>query len=112
MCEDKIFIPSIIQSYVLRCYHTYLLQKEMDRMEATIIQKFHWCPLIVNFFYLIEKVGEVFHNDDLAGHLRKVDPNESGGLDRFQKTGGAIGEKLGSDQGAINFWPFMINKNY
>ena len=35
------------------------------------------------FVDLIEKIGEGFHSDDLAGHLRKIDPNESGSLDRF-----------------------------
>ena len=32
---------------------------------------------------LIEIVGVGFHGDDLAGQLRKVDPNESGSLDHF-----------------------------
>ena len=32
---------------------------------------------------MIETLGEGFHSEDLAGHLRKVDPNESGSLDRF-----------------------------
>ena len=31
----------------------------------------------------IEKLGEDFHSEELAGHLRKVDSNESGSLDRF-----------------------------
>ena len=42
-----------------------------------------WCPSIVNFFDLIETLWEGFNGEDLAGHLQKVDPNESGGLDRF-----------------------------
>ena len=35
------------------------------------------------FVDLIETLGEGFHSDDLAGHLQKLDPNESGSLDRF-----------------------------
>ena len=33
--------------------------------------------------YSIETLGESFRNIDLADHLQKVDPNESGSLDRF-----------------------------
>ena len=32
---------------------------------------------------MVETIGEGFHNEKLAGHLRKVYPNESGSLDRF-----------------------------
>ena len=32
---------------------------------------------------LIEIIGVVFHDEDLAGQPRKVDPNESGSLDHF-----------------------------
>ena len=28
-------------------------------------------------------IGEGFHSEDLAGQLQKLDPNESGALDRF-----------------------------
>ena len=35
------------------------------------------------FFDFIKTLGEVFHSEDLAGRLRKVDPNESGSLDHF-----------------------------
>ena len=41
-CEDKIGIPSIIQSYILYWCHTYLLHPGMDRMEATILQNVYW----------------------------------------------------------------------
>ena len=34
-------------------------------------------------FDTIGTFGEGFHSDDLAGHLHKVDPNESGSYDRF-----------------------------
>ena len=37
-CEDKIFTPSMPQSYVLYWYHTYLLHPGMDRTEAMICQ--------------------------------------------------------------------------
>ena len=35
------------------------------------------------FVYLIETLGDGFHNEYLAGHLSKVYPNESDSLDRF-----------------------------
>ena len=35
------------------------------------------------FVDLIETLGESFHSEDLAGHLHKLDPNESGSLDCF-----------------------------
>ena len=35
------------------------------------------------FVDLIEIIGVGFHGEDLAGQLRKVDPNESGSLDYF-----------------------------
>ena len=38
MCEDNIFIPSKLQSYVLPWYHLYLLYPVMDIMEAIIRQ--------------------------------------------------------------------------
>ena len=43
-CEDKIVIPSILQSYVLNWYNTYLLNPGMDRTEAMICQKFYSRP--------------------------------------------------------------------
>ena len=41
-CKDKIFIPSILQSSVLHCYHMYLLHPVMDRTEAIICQNLYW----------------------------------------------------------------------
>ena len=35
------------------------------------------------FFDTIETLGEGFRSDDLAGHLQKVHPNESGSYDHF-----------------------------
>ena len=32
---------------------------------------------------LIEIIGVGFHSEDMAGQIRKVDPNESGSLDHF-----------------------------
>ena len=40
-CEDKIVIPTIIQSYVLHWYHTYLLHTVMDRTEAMILHNLY-----------------------------------------------------------------------
>ena len=45
-CEDKILIPSKLQSYVLHWYHTYLLHPGMDIMEAMICQFFYWTGII------------------------------------------------------------------
>ena len=42
MCKDKIFIPSILQIYVLYWWHTYLLHPGMDRTEAMICQPLYW----------------------------------------------------------------------
>ena len=42
MCDNKIFIPEILQSYVLHWYHTYLLHPVMDRTEAMIHQHLYW----------------------------------------------------------------------
>ena len=32
---------------------------------------------------MIETLGGGFHSEELVGHLRKLDPNESGSLDHF-----------------------------
>ena len=42
MCDDKIVIPSIIQSCVLHWYHAYILHTVMDRTEAIIIQHMYY----------------------------------------------------------------------
>ena len=44
--------------------------------------KYGFLPLSI-FFGFLETLGEGFHSDYLTGHLRKVDSNESGSLDRF-----------------------------
>ena len=44
--KDKIVIPSMIQSYALYCYHAYLLNPVMDRMEAIISQELYWPRII------------------------------------------------------------------
>ena len=41
-CEDKIFIPLILQSYVLNRYHKYLLHKGIHITEAMICNVFYW----------------------------------------------------------------------
>ena len=46
MCKDKIIIPSIIQSYIVHWYHTYILHPGMDRTEAMIRQHFYWPSII------------------------------------------------------------------
>ena len=40
-CKDNIFIPSMLQSYVLYWYHTHLLHPVMDGIEAMICQHFY-----------------------------------------------------------------------
>ena len=47
MCEDKIFIISIVKKNVLHWYHTYLLHPGMDRTEATIYQ-YLYCTQIIH----------------------------------------------------------------
>ena len=37
---------------------------------------------------------EVFHSDELTDQLRKVDPNESGSLDRFDFVGWYVYEEV------------------
>ena len=49
---------------------------KIDNGKAGVIQ-------LSNFVDLIETLGEHFHIEELAGHLRKVDPNKSGNLERF-----------------------------
>ena len=46
-CENKIFITSIIQIYVLHLYHLHLLHPVKYRTEAIILQHFYW-PVIRN----------------------------------------------------------------
>ena len=38
ICRYQIFIPSILQSYLLHWFHKYLLRLEIDRTEAIIFQ--------------------------------------------------------------------------
>ena len=46
ICKDKIVIISEIQSYVLNCYHTYLLHPIMNRTEENIYQILYWPDII------------------------------------------------------------------
>ena len=41
-CEDNLLILSKIQSYVLNCYHKYILRPLMNPMEVMICQHFYW----------------------------------------------------------------------
>ena len=45
-CEYKICIPSILQSYALYWYHTYLLHPVMDRIEVMIRHHLYWPRII------------------------------------------------------------------
>ena len=49
------------------------------------------------FVELIETLGEGFHSEYLAGYLRKVDPNESGSLDRFDFVRWYVDEEVSMD---------------
>ena len=42
MCNDSIVIPSILQSYILYWYHTYILHAVIDRTKAMICQHLFW----------------------------------------------------------------------
>ena len=42
MCEDKIVIPSIIQSYILHWYHKNLLHPVIYITESMIFQYLYW----------------------------------------------------------------------
>ena len=42
MREDEIVILSILQSYVLHWYHTYLLHPVINRTKSTIQQRLYW----------------------------------------------------------------------
>ena len=47
MCEDKIFITSILQSYVLHWYNKYLLHPGIYIMEENILQHLY-CPEVID----------------------------------------------------------------
>ena len=49
------------------------------------------------FVDLIETLGEGFHIENLAGHLWKVDPNESGSLEHFDFLMWYVDEKVSLD---------------
>ena len=49
------------------------------------------------FVELVETLGEGFHSEELAGHLWKVDPNESGSLDRFAFVRWYVDEEVSLD---------------
>ena len=42
-------------------------------------------------------LGEGFHSEDLTGHLRKVNPNESGILDHFSFVRWYVEEEVSLD---------------
>ena len=44
-CEDKVDVLEILQSYVLHCYHVYILHPGIDITKAMIRQKLYW-PVI------------------------------------------------------------------
>ena len=44
-CKENSVILSILQSYVLHWYHTYLLHPGMDRTEAMICQHLYWSKI-------------------------------------------------------------------
>ena len=49
MCKDNIVISSLLKSYVVHWYHTYILDTGMDRMEAMVRQHLYW-PNIIDAF--------------------------------------------------------------
>ena len=52
---------------------------------------------LLRFVDLIETLGEGFHSEELAGHRRKVYPNESGSLDRFAFLRWYVGKEVSLD---------------
>ena len=66
---NELFDSDISKAYARLFDETY--------NEKTIVLK------LSKFFDTIETLGEGFHSDDMAGHLQKVDPNESVSYDRF-----------------------------
>ena len=40
--NDKIVIPQLLQRYVVKWYHMYLLHKLLDRTEAMIFKHLYW----------------------------------------------------------------------
>ena len=42
MCEDRIFISSILQSYVLHWYHKHIFYTGMNKMIAMFFQTIYW----------------------------------------------------------------------
>ena len=44
--EDKIVIPQKLQKYVVKWYHSYILNPGMDQTEAMISQHFYWPGII------------------------------------------------------------------
>ena len=46
---------------------------------------------------MIETLVEVFHSEELTGHLWKVDPKESGSLDRFDFVRWYVDEEVSLD---------------
>ena len=43
--NDKMFMPTMIESYVVNWYHKYLLHLGADCTEETIIQHYYWTNL-------------------------------------------------------------------
>ena len=50
-----------------------------------------------NVFYLIETLWECFHSEDLAVHLRKLEPNKTGSLDPFAFVRWYVDEEVSMD---------------
>ena len=75
MIEDVEYdIDELTNSYFSKA--AAIIFDEVDHWEDVVLQS-------SNSVDLIEILVEGFHSEDLAGHLLKVYPNESGSLDRF-----------------------------
>ena len=60
ICKGKIFILSVLQSYVLNLYHAYLCHSGQDRTEVIIFKHLYWHDLkssqLLRYFSTFKRV--------------------------------------------------------
>ena len=69
MIEDELPDPKIAKAAIIICDQIY--NGEDGALSSS------------KFVDLIETLVEIFHGEDMSGHLHKIDPNKSGSFDRF-----------------------------
>ena len=75
--------PRYYIDYIIREPPNSYVSKAAARVFDEIDNGKYGVLLLTNVVDLIDKNWYGFHNEEMVGQLRKVDPNESGGLDRF-----------------------------